>query len=68
MYDVVRVGKEGLVGEIGVTRTPLSPEGKVFVHGELWDAVADQDIPSGTRVKVIEVFQNLRIRVAPHDS
>jgi membrane-bound serine protease (ClpP class) len=56
-------GKEGLVGNIGVTRTELNPEGKVFVHGEIWDAEAEQDIPEGTKVKISEVLENLRIKV-----
>jgi len=56
-------GKEGLIGKIGVARTELNPEGKVFVHGEIWDAEAQQDIPEGTKVKVIEVLENLKIKV-----
>jgi membrane-bound serine protease (ClpP class) len=56
-------GKEGLVGEIGTTRTELNPEGKVFVHGELWDAEAEQTIPQGVKVKVIEVLENLKVKV-----
>jgi membrane-bound serine protease (ClpP class) len=56
-------GREGLVGELGEARTTLNPEGKVFVHGELWNAVADEKIPKGTKVKVAEVFPNLRIKV-----
>jgi membrane-bound serine protease (ClpP class) len=56
-------GKEGLVGKIGVARTELNPEGKVFVHGEIWDAEAQQDIPEGTKVKVSEVLENLKIKV-----
>ena len=56
-------GKEGLVGKIGVARTELNPEGKVFVHGEIWDAEAQQDIPEGTKVKIIEVLENLKIKV-----
>jgi membrane-bound serine protease (ClpP class) len=56
-------GKEGLIGEIGVARTELNPEGKVFVHGEIWDAEAQQDIPQGTKVKVSEVLENLKIKV-----
>ena len=56
-------GREGLLDEIGETRTALSPEGKVFVHGELWNAVADDKIPKGSKVKVIEVFPNLKIKV-----
>jgi membrane-bound serine protease (ClpP class) len=60
-------GSEGLVGRIGTARTPLAPEGKVFVHGELWDAEADQDIPEGSRVKVTEVYSNLKIKVTNLD-
>lgn len=57
-------GQEGLIGEIGEARTPLNPEGKVFVHGELWNAVTSgEEIPQGTKVKVIEVLKNLRIKV-----
>lgn len=59
----VHTGKEGLVGEVGVARSDLTPKGKVFVHGELWDAVADQEIPKGEEVKVVEVLANLKIKV-----
>ena len=38
-------GIQGLIGETGVAQTPLSPAGKVFVHGELWDAVAAGQYP-----------------------
>jgi membrane-bound serine protease (ClpP class) len=44
-------GEEGLVGEIGVARTALRPEGKVFVHGELWDAVSSASVAAGARVR-----------------
>ena len=56
-------GKEGLIGEIGVAQTDLSPEGKVFVHGEIWKAEATEDLPLGTKVKVVEVQKNLKIKV-----
>lgn len=56
-------GKEGLIGEIGVVQSDLIPEGRVFIHGELWNAEADEDIPKGTKVKVTEVLNNLKIRV-----
>ena len=59
----VHTGKEGLVGKIGVAQTDLKPEGKVFVHGELWDAEATEEIPKGTKVKIVEVLQNLKIKV-----
>ncbi|HXZ42444.1 MAG TPA: nodulation protein NfeD [Terriglobales bacterium] len=57
-------GMQGLVGEIGMAQTPLSPQGKVFVHGELWDAIASANIPSGQTVVVRQV-DGLQLRVDP---
>ena len=59
----VYTGKEGLVGESGIARTDLQPEGKVFVHGELWNAETEGMIPKGTKVRVVQVLEDLRIRV-----
>ena len=59
----VHTGKEGLVGEIGRVQTDIDPEGKVFVHGELWQAESSEKILKGSRVRVVEVMDNLRIRV-----
>jgi membrane-bound serine protease (ClpP class) len=56
-------GREGLLGETGVVHTDLSPEGKVFVHGEIWRAEASEAIPKGTKVVVVEVMDGLKIRV-----
>jgi membrane-bound serine protease (ClpP class) len=59
----VFTGKEGLVGEIGTAQTDLKPEGKVFVHGEIWHAEASEKISKGSKVKVVEVMGQLKIRV-----
>lgn len=59
----VHTGKEGLVGEIGVAQSDIKPEGKVFVHGELWNAEASENIPKGTKVKILEVKKNLMLKV-----
>jgi membrane-bound serine protease (ClpP class) len=56
-------GKEGLIGEIGTAQTDLNLEGKVFVHGELWNAEASEPIVKGTKVRVIHVLDTLKIRV-----
>jgi len=56
-------GKEGLIGEIGTAQTDLSPEGKVFVHGELWNAEAAEPIAKGSKVRVTRVLDTLKIRV-----
>jgi len=63
LVNRVHTGKEGLIGEIGVAQSDLTPRGKVFVHGELWNAEADQEIPKGEEVQVVEVLTNLKIRV-----
>jgi membrane-bound serine protease (ClpP class) len=51
----VRTGVEGLVHERGVARSELSPEGKVFVHGELWNAVAESPVEAGEPIEVVAV-------------
>jgi membrane-bound serine protease (ClpP class) len=56
-------GREGMIGEMGTARTDLAPSGKVFVHGELWEAEAGEPIRVGEKVKVIEVLGGLKIRV-----
>jgi membrane-bound serine protease (ClpP class) len=50
-----RTGDKGLVGEVGVAKSRLEPEGKVFVHGELWNAVAPGRIEAGAKVRVVSV-------------
>jgi len=57
-------GEQGLVGETGVAQTNLSPQGKVFVHGELWDAVSSANVAAGARVLVKRV-DGLRVEVEP---
>jgi membrane-bound serine protease (ClpP class) len=63
----VHTGKEGMIGEIGVAQDDLTPIGKVFVHGELWNAEADQEISKGEEVRVVEVLKNLKIKVTKAD-
>ncbi len=57
-------GADGLVGETGIAQTALSPRGKIFVHGELWDAVSSSDIPAGQSVVVRQV-EGLLLQVEP---
>ncbi len=58
----VSTGSEGMVGEIGVARTPVGASGQVFVHGELWNATAAEPIEPGDRVQVLAV-EGLKVRV-----
>jgi membrane-bound serine protease (ClpP class) len=56
-------GREGMIGETGTARTDLAPSGKVFVHGELWEAESEETVRAGEKVKVIEVLGGLKIKV-----
>ncbi len=55
-------GADGLIGEIGIVKQEISQNGKVFVHGELWNATALDLIQEGARVRVIKV-ENLVLEV-----
>ncbi len=51
-------GQEGLVGEKGMAKSIINKaEGKVFVHGEWWNAVSygEEEIPEGTAVTIVSV-------------
>jgi membrane-bound serine protease (ClpP class) len=65
----VRIGTEGVVGRMGIVRSPLSPRGTVSVGSELWTAElnpGDAPLPKGTRVEVVRVDGfKLYVRKAP---
>jgi len=60
----VVTGAQGLVGETGVAQTALSPQGKIFIHGELWDAIASSALPPGQMV-VVRKIDGLILQVEP---
>jgi membrane-bound serine protease (ClpP class) len=60
----VQTGQEGLVGERGVARSRIAPQGKVYVHGEYWNAVAEDPIENGAEVEVVGV-DGMRMVVRP---
>jgi membrane-bound serine protease (ClpP class) len=62
----VVTGESELIGQIGVVRQALDPEGFVFVHGELWRARTDgEPVPPGESVRVEGLDEGLTLRVAP---
>src|SRR5438128_5389959 len=63
----VVTGIEGLIGEVAVAQTALAPAGKVFVHGELWDAVSTGNVSEGQKVVVRKVV-GLELKVDPAES
>ncbi|HEY2013733.1 MAG TPA: nodulation protein NfeD [Bryobacteraceae bacterium] len=60
----VETGSDGMIGEVGAAITELSPDGKVFVHGEYWDAVSLRPAAAGARVRVTGI-DKLKLTVEP---
>lgn len=61
-------GSEGIVGEVGIARTDITPEGgTIYVHGEYWSAISEVRIKEGKRVRVIEV-QKTTLKVEAADA
>jgi len=48
----VKTGSEGLLGESGVAQTDVHDKGKVFLHGELWNAKSEEPVKQGEHVVV----------------
>lgn len=56
-------GAEGMAGEHGVADSDIHTEGRVFVHGEYWDAFSADPIARGERVEVVRIGRNMRLEV-----
>jgi membrane-bound serine protease (ClpP class) len=60
----VVTGSQGMIGEIGTAVTPLAPDGKIFVHGEYWNAVSPR--PGGRRrARARHAIDKLKLTVEP---
>lgn len=60
----VVTGQQGMIDETGEARTAIAPRGKVFVHGEYWDAEASVPIDAGSRIRVVDM-NGLVLKVEP---
>jgi membrane-bound serine protease (ClpP class) len=60
-------GREGMMGAIGTALTNLNPEGRVQVHGEIWQAHSEASIEKGEAIKVLSV-SGLKVKVEKHAS
>ncbi len=57
-------GRAGMIDLVGIAQTDLEPDGKIFVHGEIWAARAKARVPKGARVRVRQV-DGLTLEVEP---
>jgi len=55
-------GKEGMIGKQGVVISTINHEGKVFVHGEIWQAESDEILHKGEKV-IVQNVEGLKLRV-----
>lgn len=56
-------GKEGILGEKGVARTDIDRKGgKVYIHGEIWEAMSDEKIKRGEEIIAVSV-EGLKLKV-----
>jgi len=60
----VATGSEALIDAIGSARTDIAEDGRVFIHGELWNASASTPIAAGSKVRISAV-DGLRLTVEP---
>jgi membrane-bound serine protease (ClpP class) len=56
-------GHEGLVGKSAIARTPLKPEGQVFLQGERWQATVEEgEIDEGEQV-IVTAVDGMKLKV-----
>src|SRR5579859_585562 len=60
----VVTGSEGMIGQMGIAIGDLTPQGRIFVRGEYWNATATAPLKAGERVRVIAI-DHLNLTVEP---
>ena len=60
----VVTGSEGMIGQMGVAIGDLTPQGRIFVRGEYWNATATAPLKAGERVRVTAI-DHLNLTVEP---
>lgn len=55
-------GREGLTGEEGYALADFSGTGKIFVHGEIWNAEIQGELKKGERV-IVEEMNGMHLKI-----
>ena len=64
----VRTGAESMIGKTAVTMTPVdSRGGRLFIEGEIWNAVSDAPIAKDEPIEVTAV-EGLTLRIKSHQT
>jgi len=53
--DRVTTGMVGMIGETGTALKDFTGKGKISIHGEIWNALAKEDISKDDEVVVVAV-------------
>jgi membrane-bound serine protease (ClpP class) len=48
-------GVQGIMQEIGTAQTDIDPDGQVFIHGGIWQAVSQNKIAKGEKVRIVSI-------------
>jgi membrane-bound serine protease (ClpP class) len=59
---------EGLIGEEGSAVSDIGESGKIYVMGEYWDALSDEPISEGDKIKVVESKKGFKLKVEKVES
>ena len=62
MKNKPTTGQEGMIGEQGVVISTIDKEGKVFVHGEIWQAESEEILHKGEKV-IVQNVEGLKLLV-----
>ena len=57
-------GATGMLGEVGEVKEWNVTEGKIFVHGELWNATSEIPLSPGDKA-IIQAVEGLTLKVKP---
>lgn len=58
-----QTGREGMIGQVAVVKTPLNPKGVVLFQGELWEAIIDEGNAKEGEEVIVERVNGLRLWV-----
>ncbi len=59
----VTTGVEGLINKVGKAITDISKSGgKVMVHGEIWNAVSEEEIPNNSDI-IVKKIENMNLYI-----
>jgi membrane-bound serine protease (ClpP class) len=59
----ITTGKEGLVGQTGITHTEIDPKGTIFIEGERWNATSESGRIEPEEEVIVTKVEGLRLKI-----